>query len=1035
MKHACPECQQKLDEFAIRCDCGWELATVLDESINRGLAATAERKSQDFVVIPARASSQDDDARISGVASEDDVPLPVELQLTRARQLIEDEDFPRAIACINRALAEAPIERRAECLSLKGYTHYRLGELDKAEEACTKAITDNWEDARAFAWRAAARGEQNKWRLAFEDLHEACELTAPREEEYLQLMEKYAGPASQHFRETVKNGDATADTFCDRGWVYLRRGKLRKAERDFKHALSLNIDHRWAALGLALTHRQAGVVKHLEPLLNAAAEGPKECRRLAFETSSQINHEAGMIAATDHDLHHLHRMARGDSAKMIQACRLRARLGFPIRSIDILTKLLKKSPESTLGWLVRGECYAAIKSYSLACKDFTRFLNVYSDHVDALIARASTLLAMQKYNLGHHDIDFALEIQPTNYHALLIQAKLFLAQDRLDEALMACQAATRIESLADGFAVKAEIYHKLCNFTESFEEYSRAIELAREPGKKAEYLYRRGAASYELEKFEEAFDDFRQSCKLRPNHSGAWIWKAATCARLEKWHTAIKALQSAVDARPSAARQYRKLGRPVAEKAIEFFDQQEKRAPATQNLYRYRAMSHHFLGDFESALRDFSTACKRDPEDVELLIKRGQACAEIGDHERAQADLAAVIRDNPQHHLALYSYANSLTQLGRHDQSRSELKKAIKLAPDQAKYHLLLGQLCLNFGDKKKATRAFDKAIVRDPSDSLSYRRRASVYMSQGRYRQAIRDFSHAIELSPGQAEVLEQRGLAYLKYQQPELALEDFEAALVLNPKLPKSYRGRASVLVSRDKHEYVLIWLTKAIHRFEDPRDLVEILFARGKAFAQMGRWSPAISDFSSVINLKRDDPQLLLAARHARGLSNVQAGRFKKAMKDFKRIKRLLSADLPGDSQPPKSVQQVDQILAWLAQAQGDPNLPWLDLMGMPIKPRTPTRPPVIRRGVQLDETIRNAWQNEPPHDSWVVRTLADREYGPVRFGILTSWIEDGRIDVGMKLLRSDWAKWKRVERLFPDILPSNDRFVEDFPGIEI
>lgn len=1034
MKHACPECHQKLEEFAIRCECGWELAIVLNESMNRGLSTTAERQRQEVVVIPTRSSTQADDD-FNNEVNDDDVPLPVELQLVRAKELIEQEDFSKAIACVNRALAGAPADRRAECLALKGYTHYRLGELDRAEQTCTEAIDENWEDARTFAWRAAARGEQNKWRLAFEDLHTACELATPHEEEYLQLMEKYASPAREYFRATIKRGEATADTFCDRGWVYLRRGVLRKAERDFKHSLSLDIDHRWAALGLALTHRQAGVTKHLESLLIAAAEGPIACRRLAFETSSRINHEANLIAATDHDLHHLHRMARGDSAEMIQACRLRAELGFPIRSIDILTKVLKKSPDSTLGWLVRGECYAAIKSYSLACKDFTRFLNVYPDHVNALIARGGTLLAMQKYNLGHQDIDRVLELQPNNFEALLLRAKLYLAADQLDDALVACQEAINAESLAVGFAVKAEIYHKLCNFTESFEEYSRAVELARDPEEKAEYLYRRGAALYELQKFEPAYDDLRQSCKLRPNHAGAWVWKAAASARLEKWHTAIAALQSAVDARPSAAKQYRKLGRPVAEKAVEFFDQQEKRAPATQNLYRYRAMAHQFLGDQENAIRDFSTAHQNNSDDLSLLVQRAQVYAERGDHDKAKVDLAAVIGDDPQHHLALYCHANSLTELGQHDQARSDLRKAIKIAPDQAKYHLLHGQLYLNCGDKKKATRAFDKAIVHDPTDPLSYRRRAGVYMSMSRYRRAIRDYSHAIELSPGQAEVLEQRGLAYMKFHQPELALEDFEAALILNPQLAKSYRGRASILASRGQHEYVLIWLTKAIHRFENPRDLVEVLFARGKAFAQMGRWNPAVSDFSSVIKLKREDPQLVLAARHARGLTNVQAGRFDKATKDFQRIKRLLSADIPEGGQPPQSIQQVDQILEWLEQAESDPSLPWPDSMGAPIKSKPPTRPPVIRRGVKLDETIVNAWKNQPPYDSWVVRASADREYGPVRFGILVSWLQDGRVDVGMKLLRADWAKWKRVERLFPDILPSNEKLVEDFPGIEL
>ena len=95
-----------------------------------------------------------------------------------------------------------------------------------------------------------------------------------------------------------------------------------------------------------------------------------------------------------------------------------------------------------------------------------------------------------------------------------------------------------------------------------------------------------------------------------------------------------------------------------------------------------------------------------------------------------------------------------------------------------------------------------------------------------------------------------------------------------------------------------------------------------------------------------------------------------------------------------------------------------------MGPPIQLKPPTRPPVIRKGVILDDTSVESVKNVPPFNTWVLRTPEGKEYGPVHFGILRDWLADGRMDIGARLLRADWSNWKRVERLFPDMLPDDD-----------
>ena len=87
-------------------------------------------------------------------------------------------------------------------------------------------------------------------------------------------------------------------------------------------------------------------------------------------------------------------------------------------------------------------------------------------------------------------------------------------------------------------------------------------------------------------------------------------------------------------------------------------------------------------------------------------------------------------------------------------------------------------------------------------------------------------------------------------------------------------------------------------------------------------------------------------------------------------------------------------------------------------------------------QQSEHLESAgkWKVDSPFDSWIVRTADRQEYGPVQDGILETWISEGRIAVGMKLLRADWSKWKRAEKLFPELsIGSDSDSVKEFPGI--
>lgn len=1030
----CPKCHTRLSDFAVSCDkCGWSfINTATNAATSNGSAISpgeeppviiVKKVSKTIPTPPPEDRATDDLLPAEEESQENELPpLEIDLQIQRAMDYIEQENYTSALTYLNRAIIDVPPERLAECFSLRGYVHLKNLDFARAENDCTQAINQHWEDAQTYAWRAAARGEQNKWRRAFDDLERACELSGTQRDQYLGLIDSYSETASNFYREQIQAGDDSADLFFERGWIYFRSGKWQKAERDFKHALKQEPTHPWASVGLAKLRFDHGKMRGVRDLCSVAAHGDEACEAFALEIRAQLSKQEGNIASAQRDLDRLIELAGTDSKRLVECCRLRSNIGDHVKAIDGLSDVLESNPEHHLAYLIRGDCYREIKNYALAINDYSYYLRFYPEDVKALTRRAGMLLATDRYELAHADLNDAIELDKTNFDAYLIRSQLYLNEEKLDQALTECQKAVRLDNQRPiAFGVLAKIYQKLCNYSSAIEEFSRSAELANKDKDKADFLYQRGTCYYEMEDFDKARKDFKKACKLRPNHAGSWIWKAATCARLEKWSDAILGLQEAIAIRPSAAEQYKQLGTPVAERAVDYFTQQQQRGHSEADLFRKRGLAYQFLSEDNRAVADYTKAIESDPSNLDTLIRRGQIFARCGNHSKANADFTAVIEKDESNHAARYWRAISLASQGNNEAARADVNSAISADSTQPSYHILLGELMQKSGDFTKVIAAFDQAILQDPTDAVAYRRRGIAHAQAHNYLNAISDFTHSLEIFPSQSDVLVHRGNANLKANQVRLAIEDFELALTRNDKLAKAYSGRASALVIEGRYEYALIWLTKAIHRFSSPRELAEIMFARGKVFYQMNRLTPACCDFSSVIDLMRGDKKTEAAARYARGIANCHQEKWVKAGKDFRKLLKIT----PNDN-------AIKQALLWLDDPKKHERPAFI---GEPKTFQRPTRPSVIRSGVRLVESV-GKWAIEPPHDSWVVRAEDKKEYGPVQYGILQTWIRDGRIGVGMKLLRADWSKWKRAEKIFVEISPvGSEPKVEDFPGINI
>ena len=113
---------------------------------------------------------------------------------------------------------------------------------------------------------------------------------------------------------------------------------------------------------------------------------------------------------------------------------------------------------------------------------------------------------------------------------------------------------------------------------------------------------------------------------------------------------------------------------------------------------------------------------------------------------------------------------------------------------------------------------------------------------------------------------------------------------------------------------------------------------------------------------------------------------------------------------------------QALEYLGNGKGE--LP--AVLQPPTDLMRPTRPLAIVEPIKLEIKAPDPFANEPPFDTWLLRTEDRREYGPVPKKILDEWVSEGRVVSTMRLLRADWNKWKRVAKVYPQLAPPAARF---------
>ncbi len=189
--------------------------------------------------------------------------------------------------------------------------------------------------------------------------------------------------------------------------------------------------------------------------------------------------------------------------------------------------------------------------------------------------------------------------------------------------------------------------------------------------------------------------------------------------------------------------------------------------PQNEKAYFLRGISHHYLEDYKSAIKDYGNAIQLKPNDHLYYCYRGKSKIALEDYPGALADLNKGLTLDPKD-ITAYKW-------------RADVKEKMK--------------------NITGAILDYDKAISLDQLDSSLYVSRAYLKREIKDYKGAIVDCNKAISMSPDYAEAYYCRGLSKKNLSDISGSMDDFNQAIELDQEIPAAYAYRG--LIKEEQYE----------------------------------------------------------------------------------------------------------------------------------------------------------------------------------------------------------------------------------------
>ncbi|MCI9589079.1 MAG: tetratricopeptide repeat protein [Lachnospiraceae bacterium] len=406
-------------------------------------------------------------------------------------------------------------------------------------------------------------------------------------------------------------------------------------------------------------------------------------------------------------------------------------------AIQVLTELTEEEEGYFPAYVMRQECYAALRDARGVIEDFYRAKNIYGGFAPVYTAAAEVYNDLERWS----DLEALIEEAKEN-QVYTIPLKIFKC--RMDRELAEEKEPMR-QALESMLNLRAEVTKIMKDIPD---EKEREFE-----EKDAAFLEAEICITYSfLGKQEEALKAIRQARKIDGNESRYnWI-EGNILRRLNRWKDALEAYERCrKDYGESGAYHYyvaecyEKMGkRPTA---LEAMEKALKIEPENPDYLRKMTDLYQVLFDNTGKLTYFNQGIPYADKRIELggttydHVNRGLLYMEAGYLEKALADFLKAGELSPENQFAWANAACAYSRMGRQEKALELIYKAIDLMESEPTtyFYETLGSIYMKMGEYEKALEAYLENQRRYPGKYAVVKTVSQAYTALKRYEDALK--------------------------------------------------------------------------------------------------------------------------------------------------------------------------------------------------------------------------------------------------------------------------------------------------------
>jgi len=258
-----------------------------------------------------------------------------------------------------------------------------------------------------------------------------------------------------------------------------------------------------------------------------------------------------------------------------------------------------------------------------------------------------------------------------------------------------------------------------------------------------------------------------------------------------------------------------------------------------------KALRHHALG---------SITRSNDSGDIETRTNFAALLGKLGKYDDALNILDSVLATDPASAKACAVASAILSSASRFPEGLIYIDRAIALEPQSPNLRIRRADILRQLGRGTEAICECDQILSLDPDDAEALHERALVLRSLDQPAQALKDLEELQLITKTPALVASDRGWLLAELGRGDEALKAFEEAVEIQPGLGAAWYGR-SILRFQKEADQGIPRMEKAIATKQlAHRDRINLSFALGKSYLDIGNGDKAFEYLSIGNTLKR-------------------------------------------------------------------------------------------------------------------------------------------------------------------------------------